>query len=243
MVHELHKLTEQDDKFVPAKWEDFLPGFKEVVDDLAQASELIEMTLICRYRMLDTCIKDLVFLFEAYEPSCWYFESAECIRRLMLTGLLVFFEEGTLKIVTASFIAITFMVIYGALKPFYDESDDKLATFAQLMTFLQLFVAILIVTDALSALPAASIGALMVVLNALVVVYNIVSVLAEACMDTIQDMNLEDVAEVIAYGSAAAAAAAAAKKANSPRKKKKVLDNVTETLHTDFSNQTSSSAR
>ena len=56
-------------------------------------------------------------------------------------------------------------------------------------------------------------------------------------MDTIQDMNLEDVAEVIAYGSAAAAAAAAAKKANSPRKKKKVLDNVTETLHTDFSNQ------
>ena len=140
----------------------------------------------------------------------------------MLTGLLVFLEPGAMQIVFASAIAMGFMVLYGVLRPFYDETDDQLATFAQLMTFLQLFVAILIVTDALTALPAAFIGSLMVVLNALVIVYNVVSVLAEACMDTIQDMNLEDVAEVIAYGSAAAAAAAAAKKANSPRKKKKV---------------------
>ena len=105
------------------------------------------------------------------------------------------------------------------------------------MTFLQLFVAILIVTDALSALPAAAIGSLMVVLNALVIVYNVVSVLAEACMDYVQDINLDEMVEVLAYGSATAAAAAAAKAANSPRKKKKVLDDVTATLHTDFSNQ------
>ena len=33
---------------------------------------------------------DLLFLFEAYEPRCYYFEAVECLRRLAPTGLPVF---------------------------------------------------------------------------------------------------------------------------------------------------------
>ena len=52
--------------------------------------------LLNEYRVQDMnvqngVLKSLSFLFEAYEPRCWYFESVECIRRLALTGLLVFF--------------------------------------------------------------------------------------------------------------------------------------------------------
>ena len=97
----------------------------------------------------------------------------------MLTGLLVFFEEGTLKIVTASFIAITFMVIYGALKPFYDESDDKLATFAQLMTFLQLFFALLIRTDAMEgAMSENMMGGFMIFFNFAVMIFSAIGEIA-----------------------------------------------------------------
>ena len=68
---------------------------------------------MCEYRLADGNIKDLLFLFEAYEPRCYYFETVECLRRLALTGLLVFIASGsTLQIVVAAFVAMLCMIIY-----------------------------------------------------------------------------------------------------------------------------------
>jgi hypothetical protein len=127
----LHGIAEQPDSHVSDRWDAFLPGFKEVVDELRTAYSTVEGSLVSRYRLRDSRISDLTFLFEAYEPRCWYWESVECMRRLMLTGLLVFVPAGILQIVVASLIAMAFMVIYGAVSPFIDPTADKLATFAQ----------------------------------------------------------------------------------------------------------------
>ena len=35
------------------------------------------------------------FLWGTYRPHVYYYEVWECIRKLLLTGLLVYFEEGT----------------------------------------------------------------------------------------------------------------------------------------------------
>ena len=31
------------------------------------------------------------FLFDSYKPPCMYFEVIECVRKLLLTGMLIFF--------------------------------------------------------------------------------------------------------------------------------------------------------
>lgn len=35
------------------------------------------------------------FLWQTYRPNVYYYEVWECIRKLFLTGLLVYFKEGT----------------------------------------------------------------------------------------------------------------------------------------------------
>ena len=100
-------------------------------DPLRDATVAVEGSLIWRYRLRDSRVTELTFLFEAFEPRCWYFESVECLRRLMLTGMLVFVPAGTFQIVVASLIAMAFMVIYGVVAPFIDQKADNLATFAQ----------------------------------------------------------------------------------------------------------------
>ena len=37
----------------------------------------------------------LRFLFDSYEPRCMYFEVVECVRKLLLTGMLIFFFPET----------------------------------------------------------------------------------------------------------------------------------------------------
>ena len=69
------------------------------------------------------------------------------------------------------------LILYGALEPFLDDAADKLATFAQLMTFLTLFTAILLTTDALQgAVPSGLLAGVMIVLNVDVVAYDRLSV-------------------------------------------------------------------
>ena len=40
-------------------------------------------------------IAHLRFLIDSYEPGSMYFEVVECVRKLMLTGMLIFFFPGT----------------------------------------------------------------------------------------------------------------------------------------------------
>ena len=162
------------DKKVATTWEKHSAGHAASVADLEGASEFVETSMVVAYRAADKRVKFLGFLFEAYEPRCWYFESLECIRRLMLTGMLIFFADGTvLQIIIASLISMGAMILYGVNAPFLDDAADKLATFAQLMTFLTLFAAILMTTDAVqNAVPDVVLSAIMITLNVAVLVYD-----------------------------------------------------------------------
>ena len=60
------------------------------------------------------------------------------MRRLALTGLLVFFADGTeLQIIVASLIALASLYMYSKYRPYLDDSVDTLASMAQLMIFFQ----------------------------------------------------------------------------------------------------------
>ena len=43
----------------------------------------------------DEEIRYIRFLFDSYEPRCLYFEVVECVRKLMLTGMMIFFFPET----------------------------------------------------------------------------------------------------------------------------------------------------
>ena len=176
----IHRLRGEDkSEGTAASGEDAQPS--RCVDDLTDASLLIETRMVIDYRLINPDIKDLLFLFEAYEPRCYYFEAIECFRRLALTGLLVFIEAGSLlQIVCASFIAMIAMIVYGVFSPFDKQSDDNLFVFAQLMTFLQLYFALIIRTDAMEgAMSENMMGGFMIFFNFAVMVFSAIGEIAE----------------------------------------------------------------
>ena len=79
------------------------------------------------------------------EPRFYYWESIECLRRLALTGFLLIFPMGSeLQVVCACIISLVSMQLYVRFSPYMDDAMDKISTVAQLMTFTQLFGALLI---------------------------------------------------------------------------------------------------
>jgi hypothetical protein len=87
----------------------------------------------------------LKFLYEAYEPSCFLFEVAECVRRLLLTGGLVLFAQGSgSQIVCSMLICILSIALYSHYTPFIEKSDDDVVLVAQCQLFFTLFAGLII---------------------------------------------------------------------------------------------------
>ena len=109
-----------------------------VVIQLEASATVVEAELVRQYRDANPSVQLLVFLVGAYEPCFYFWESIECARRLALTGLLVFFADGTeLQIIVASLIALASLYLYSKYRPYLDDRVDSLASMAQLMIFFQ----------------------------------------------------------------------------------------------------------
>jgi hypothetical protein len=87
----------------------------------------------------------LKFLYDSYEPCCFLFEVAECVRRLLLTGGLVLFAQGSgSQIVCSMLICILSGSLYSHYEPFVEKSDDYVASVAQTQLFFTLFASLII---------------------------------------------------------------------------------------------------
>ena len=75
---------------------------------------------------------DLEFLFAEYEPRCYLFVVFECVRRLMLTGLLIFVYPGSHTQITIglllAFLSYSVMMDFS---PYVEDVDDRLADVGQ----------------------------------------------------------------------------------------------------------------
>ena len=171
--------------------------------------------------------------FIAYNPSVFSLNVPQ--------GLLVFFKDGsTLQIVCASMISLFFIVVYGYVAPFFEVSDDRLATFAQLATFVQLFAAILLAEGVMDDVEGGegAIGIVMVIFNAGVVLFNVISKAGvfeivsdsdkmDGCIEAAHDIALPCLAVV---GLATAASQNA--KSKLQRSSSIVLENANDTVDT-----------
>jgi hypothetical protein len=76
-------------------------------------------------------LKALSFLYDSYEPKFWWFEIFETLRKLSLTGLMVFLAPGTAGQVVISWVmSMTALVVYARVNPFIDKYNNYLSLVA-----------------------------------------------------------------------------------------------------------------
>jgi hypothetical protein len=94
-------------------------------------------------------ISHLEFLYQAYSPQYFWFEVVECVRRLMLSSMLILVDDGSVaQVVVAMLLSLVSVKVYGHYHPYADDDDDMLAEVAQWNLFLLLFAALLLRVDA-----------------------------------------------------------------------------------------------
>ena len=93
----------------------------------------------------DPSLKALSFLYGAYEPKRWWIEVFETLRKLALTGFLVFLAPGTAaQIVMSMLMCLATTRVYSGTKPFIDPFNDKFAEVALWQLFMTMLGALCI---------------------------------------------------------------------------------------------------
>lgn len=138
----------------------------------------------------DLCLnaRALSLLFVIYEPRCWYFEIFECVRRLSLSGLLVFYAPGTpYQCITGTLICVVYLRIYASYKPFIEAKNTTIAELCQWQVFFTLFSLLLIKTSVVSA--DGTIGVLLIILNVGIPLLGIFIALYDVGVDAVEEIN------------------------------------------------------
>ncbi|GMH89826.1 hypothetical protein TL16_g11577 [Triparma laevis f. inornata] len=122
------------------------PGQRKSTFELGSEEKGLEKALKVRHELEEAHpeIKRLEFLYKNYEPQTYDFEVFETLRKLMLTGGLVFLKPGTgAQIVIAMLMCMAAMKVYAAKRPFIDPDIDTLSEAAQYQLYFVMFSALL----------------------------------------------------------------------------------------------------
>ena len=96
----------------------------------------------------DPSLKALRFLYESYQPKYWYFEVFETLRKLSLTGFLVFLFNGQeLQVLVALLICMIGLRIYAIAQPFISPTANDLVQVTQFQLLLTIMAALAIRTN------------------------------------------------------------------------------------------------
>ena len=98
-------------------------------------------------RRNDPRLGDISFLFTSFRTEKWYFEVIDCLRRLMLTSLLVVFGSQSTRIAVAIFGAGCFVVIQSSLRPYVHDTTNVLALVTNCTVYVIFFAAFLLHND------------------------------------------------------------------------------------------------
>ena len=90
-------------------------------------------------------VQHLGFLYSGYDPRYYYWESVELLRKLALTGLIIFVMPGSpSQLAVTCLIALVAIVLYGRMEPYLEGTDDTLQLLCQLQIFLLSFAGLLL---------------------------------------------------------------------------------------------------
>ena len=82
---------------------------------------------VTQQREADASIQNTIFLWGSYRPAAWWYEIFECVRRLSLTGALVFVRQGSqTQIALGCLICIASLVVFALTWPYATFRDNVL---------------------------------------------------------------------------------------------------------------------
>ncbi|CAM9340915.1 unnamed protein product, partial [Hapterophycus canaliculatus] len=95
-----------------------------------------------------TAAQPIAGLWEAYRPERFYYEVVECVRRILLTGVVVFiFPNDAAQIAITILTAFSFFAVFEALSPYESQSDMWLSRVGHAIVFLSMFDLLLLKVD------------------------------------------------------------------------------------------------
>jgi hypothetical protein len=125
----------------------------------------------------DVSLRKTRFLWQTYKPAVYYWEVVECVRRLLLTGTMVFiFPNSTAQPAIACLLAASAVVLVLWWNPHADSMDARIYVLGSIIVFLSVFLSLLVKVqdDAAAAVAvfrgAHTYSATLIVLNILMVV-------------------------------------------------------------------------
>ena len=169
------------------------------LDDASNSSSLIVWSkeVNGRFAIERACLNPATSpyssLFGAYKPEFWYWECVECMRRLSLTGLLVFMYPGSEKqVLLAMLISYFWMVIYSNVQPYLDSSYSFFMMASQWGVLLQLYGIFLIINHSFDS-SSATIGGLLIFVGVVVFVYGLGSIVRAGWlkMESLKESEVE----------------------------------------------------
>ncbi len=87
----------------------------------------------------------LAFFYREYEQLFFYWETVECLRKLLLMGFANFFQPGSLmQLITAMIITVVYGHVLCIFKPYKKNVDNVQAIWTQLMLFFTLLGALMV---------------------------------------------------------------------------------------------------
>jgi len=137
-------------------------------------------------------VNHLKFLYDAFLPKYYWTEVMECLRKLLLTGFVVFFYEGSgLQIFCSMIISVGFAMVYNNIKPYLMPSNNTFAIFVHSQVSFTLACTLLLrVNENLSAserrnmkIDSESLSYALLISNASVLVFGVILIL-RACFNT-----------------------------------------------------------
>jgi hypothetical protein len=104
------------------------------------------MRMLSRHR--DVSLRPTRFLWKTYTPNMYYWEVVECMRRLLLTGAIVFIAPGTsAQAAIACVLAVISMAVALYCHPHADRLDANIYTTGAMIVFLSMFLSLAINSD------------------------------------------------------------------------------------------------
>ena len=119
---------------------------KAAKDILAERKEMIEEEY---HAIREKLPGNMAKLTGGYEMRCYWFEVFECVRKIFMVGLPVFFNPGSVEQAVLGLVIcfITFGM-YTGLRPYVNKKDDTLSQVAQIAIFFSLLAGLMLMTNA-----------------------------------------------------------------------------------------------
>lgn len=116
-------------------------------------------------------------LSSSYKPDRYYYEIVECVRRILLTGVIVFiFPNSASQIAITLVIAFTFFGISEGLSPYAVTWDRWISMLGHVIIFMSMYVGLLLKVDVSDERSASQeyFGILLVISNVLMAIFIVV---------------------------------------------------------------------